>query len=123
MNEQLYGHFVRQNLNRSARSLSEPVVNRLAKVRQNALECQKASPRRAALATVSGRIDYDEAPRHITRFVAVLLVSLSCAAYWQAQEYIAGLEEVDTAILTDELPLDALVDKGFDAWRRSAAER
>jgi len=51
--------------------------------------------------------------------VAALLGGLS---YWHSQQYIAGLAHVDSAILTDDMPLGAIVDNGFDAWLRDAAE-
>lgn len=123
MNEPHVIHVVRQNLNRSARILPVGVVTRLVKARDNALAHQKRSVRGAMLAAVGFQLDLDDLPRQLGAFVAVLLLALACVSYWHGQEYIAGLEEVDSAILTDDLPLGAFVDTGFDAWLRSSAER
>jgi hypothetical protein len=53
-----------------------------------------------------------------------MMVVLSLgAAYWHASEYIGELEDLDSAILTDEMPMDVITDKGFDAWLKSSAAR
>ncbi len=35
---------------------------------------------------------------------------------WQADEQMNELEDVDSALLADDLPLDAYTDQGFAAW-------
>ena len=35
---------------------------------------------------------------------------------WQQTQRVAEVEEIDALLLTDDLPLDAFLDKGFEAW-------
>ena len=45
-----------------------------------------------------------------------LVVGLSSGMLWQADEQMNELEDVDSALLADDLPLDAYTDQGFAAW-------
>lgn len=123
MNEAHIAHLVRMNLNRSTRALPDALVKRLRQSRDNALAHQKQSVRGMLMAAIGARFELDDVPRQLASAVAVLLLSLVCVSYWHAQDYIADLEEVDSAILTDDLPLGAIVDRGFDAWLHASAER
>jgi hypothetical protein len=38
---------------------------------------------------------------------------------WHAWQQLAELEEVDTAILTSDLPIDAYLDRGFQNWLKT----
>jgi hypothetical protein len=40
---------------------------------------------------------------------------------WRAWQQVAELEEVDTAILTSDLPIDAYLDRGFQNWLKQLA--
>jgi hypothetical protein len=35
---------------------------------------------------------------------------------WQQTLRVAETEEIDSRLLTDELPIDAYLDKGFETW-------
>lgn len=58
--------------------------------------------------------------RAMTRTTALLLLTLGIA-YWHANYYIVELAEIDSAILTDDMPMDVITDKGFDTWLKSSA--
>jgi len=55
--------------------------------------------------------------------IALLVVALGVAAtsYWDSVQQAAENEEVDTALLADELPIDAYLDRGFDAWLKRSS--
>jgi hypothetical protein len=36
--------------------------------------------------------------------------------YWQSVASNGDLADVEIALLTDELPINAYLDKGFDSW-------
>ncbi len=36
--------------------------------------------------------------------------------YWQAAQQARDIEETDAAILTSDLPIEAYLDQGFQAW-------
>ncbi len=41
---------------------------------------------------------------------------------WRAWQQVVELEEVDTAILTSDLPIDAYLDRGFQNWLKHLEE-
>ena len=48
--------------------------------------------------------------------LAALLLALAGIAYWQSTGPVNDYAEIDSNLLTDELPLNAYLDKGFDSW-------
>ena len=48
--------------------------------------------------------------------VASLVLALAGVAYWQASGLNGEAADIDTSLLTDELPVNAYLDKGFDSW-------
>lgn len=53
--------------------------------------------------------------------VSVLLLALAGIAYWQSTAPVGDLAEIDTHLLTDELPINAYLDKGFDSWLKRSS--
>jgi hypothetical protein len=47
--------------------------------------------------------------------VLILLLVVGSGLLGEMQR-MAELEEVDSALLSDDLPIDAYLDQGFDAW-------
>jgi hypothetical protein len=56
--------------------------------------------------------------RHVrTAFaVAALVIGATGTYYWNAYSQAQEYEEIDSALLADELPPSAYLDKGFHAW-------
>ncbi|SAL38600.1 membrane protein [Caballeronia terrestris] len=48
--------------------------------------------------------------------VLALVIGLAGIAYWEDQERTAELADIDAAMLSDNLPLDAYLDHGFNAY-------
>jgi hypothetical protein len=48
--------------------------------------------------------------------VAALVLALVGVAYWQVSAPVNDIADIDTNLLTDELPVNAYLDKGFDSW-------
>ena len=49
--------------------------------------------------------------------LAVLILGLAGIVYWQSGSGNGGeLADLDARLLTDDLPIDAYLDKGFDSW-------
>jgi hypothetical protein len=43
---------------------------------------------------------------------------------WQQSQRIAELEEIDSQVVTDDLPIDAYLDRGFQNWlKKRVAEQ
>ena len=53
--------------------------------------------------------------------VAALVVAMAGVIYWQSMGPANELAEIDTGLLTDELPLNAYLDKGFDSWLKRSS--
>lgn len=48
--------------------------------------------------------------------VLALAIALAGVAYWEDQERKAELADIDAAMMSDSLPLDAYLDHGFNAY-------
>jgi len=57
--------------------------------------------------------------------VALLVAGLAGIYAWQQNQTLAEIEEIDALLLTDELPLDAYLDRGFQDWlkKRGGGEK
>ena len=117
MNEQDFQHRIRQHLNVSARNVSPPVTDRLLQARQRALSRQKQTVRKLSLAGLGQTLSEHILPHGRTTLAMILVILLALGSgllgEWQ---HVADLEEVDSALLADDLPIDAYLDRGFDAW-------
>lgn len=121
MNEAHFAFQVRQHLNRGTHRLEQSTLDRLAAARANALAHQKVASHESVLAGIGHYFDFNPArPRRLLATFAIL-VGLLFAAYWHAQVHIAELEEVDSELLSDDLPINAYLDKGFDTWMKRSA--
>lgn len=113
--------FVKHHLDSSLGTINREQRERLKSARAMALSRQTRRSE-VRLASLAGALHIDLiGQRALVRIAALIIFSIG-GAYLHAQTYISGLEEVDSAILTDEMPMDVITDKGFDAWLRSSAE-
>lgn len=121
MNEQHLGFKVRQYLNQGL-ALEGDKLARLERAREAALERQRSPLPGPALAWAGNFVLRVGGPGSILSRViipmAILILGLIAIHQWQQSQVAAEIEEIDTAMLTGDLPLDAYLDKGFDAWLR-----
>jgi len=55
---------------------------------------------------------------------AVLIVAVAGIYNWQEKQRLAEIVELDSQLLTDDLPIDAYLDRGFENWlKKRAAEQ
>ncbi len=134
MNELDFGRKVRQALNEGVRTdagLSPRVAERLRAARERALEARRPELRAqpahevagVALGSALGRLGgLGGLSLRVLLPVAVVAAGLFGIYAWQQEQRAADVEEIDARLLTDDLPLDAYLDKGFEAWlkKRSA---
>jgi hypothetical protein len=52
----------------------------------------------------------------------MLVLGLLASNQWYQSQLQAEIIEIDTEVLTGELPLDAYLDRGFDAWLKRSSE-
>lgn len=120
---------IRRALEESVADLPQPTLERLALARRAALQRKKPEPAQAfvlvpAMAGAPGislGSERGPASRRPGRFallwpVLALIVSLSAIAYWEDQQRLAETADIDAAMLSDELPLNAYLDHGFNAY-------
>ena len=118
MNELQFGNKIRQALNEGAH-LDANALERLRAARERALARQRME-RSASLGwadNVSGRLGgVSGISIRLLLPLLVVAVSLFTIRNWQQTQRVAEVEEIDASLLTGDLPLDAYLDKGFEAW-------
>jgi hypothetical protein len=125
---------VRRALDENAASISPATVDRLVVARRAALARKKPEPvtvtapvfvpAMAGAGDAGGMPQVELPPRRRSRFgrfalawpLAALVVSLVAIAYWEDQQRTAELADIDAAMLSDDLPLNAYLDHGFNAY-------
>ncbi len=130
MNEQQFANRIRQALNHGI-SLDARIVARLRAAREMALEWRRVAAfgrRESALDLASVTTD-----GALVRFggfslryilPTLLMIAGVIVVYSRQQEQrAADVEELDAQLLTDDLPIDAYLDRGFEAWLKKAANR
>jgi hypothetical protein len=125
MNEVQFAYKVRQHLNRGLHELRPETISRLAAARQRALERQKVRVNQSVLAGAGGFFQYHFDNYRLKQIVLslVLLVGVVFSTFWLADQRVKELGAIDSALLTNELPLGAFTDKGFDTWlKRGSSE-
>jgi hypothetical protein len=55
--------------------------------------------------------------------LALLVAGVTGIYAWQQNQAQVEIEEIDTLLLADELPLDAYLDRGFQDWLKKRAEQ
>ena len=126
MKEQQIAYRIRRHLDAAA-PLDGRVLERLRAAREDALAHQRVLTPAAVFALAGDAADYFYRPlRHMSQWAqlafALLLLAAAAAAInqWQLAQQADDIEEVDAAILTGDLPFNAYLDKGFDAWLSKA---
>jgi hypothetical protein len=126
MNEMQFGNKVRQVLNRGLK-VDARIAERLKAARELALARQRPEPA-PALAWADNVVGRFGGWSGLLLYVAVplgfLLAGIAAAYHWQQNTIIAELAEIDAQLLTDDLPIDAYLDRGFQSWlKKHAAEQ
>ncbi len=119
MNEQQIAYRIKQLLNRGL-DLDAGKLARLKAAREAALVRQRVESRVPAWAWADNVIGKSGGPfalfPRLLLPMAVLILGLIAINQWRDTLVAAEIEEIDAAVLTGDLPLDAYLDKGFDAW-------
>jgi hypothetical protein len=125
MNESELGRRIRDHLNLGLRHLDREVLRRLEDARRSALGALEAQPAHAPAWQWAGGPHGGGGGQTVVRrwlWLAMFVALLGGALYWQQQMTLQE-EDVDAALLADELPLDAYLDHGFQAWLERASQR
>ena len=125
MNEQQIAYRIKQLLNRGL-DLDAGKLARLKAAREAALVRQRVGSRVRVWAWADNVIGKSGGPSALIPRVllptAVLILGLIAINQWRDSQLAAEIEEIDTAVLTSDLPIDAYLDKGFDAWLKRSSQ-
>lgn len=120
MNEERYGYRVRQTLNHGLKDVPPAAARRLEAARHLVLSCQKQAVPELAIvgAGLRGTTSGPQANPRLKQVLAVvaLLVGMWISFYWHSTQYVSELEEIDSALLTDDLPPDVFLDNDIFKW-------
>jgi hypothetical protein len=115
MNEMQFGHRIRQILNQGI-NVEPDIAQRLAQARNRALERHRAEPAAVWADNVTGGISWAGIALRVLLPLAMLIAFAGALYTWQQNQRAAEIEEVDALLLTDDLPIDAYLDRGFQNW-------
>jgi hypothetical protein len=123
MNEMQFGNKLRQLLNQGLR-LNGGIEQRLRAAREQALARQRPEPAPvvAWADNVLGRLGgWSGLSLRLLVPLAMLLVAFAALYTWQQNQRADELAEIDAQLLTDDLPIDAFLDRGFQHWLKKRA--
>lgn len=124
MKEHELGYKVRHVLDSGTSRLPPKVEDRLFEARQKALDGHRVAGSLLSLPGIGHMAADLFMPRMRTLVAAMgLLVGATGVYYWNMVQEAADLEEVDSALLSDELPINAYLDRGFDAWLKTSEQQ
>ena len=119
MREERYGFRVRQALNHGLKDLAPSTSRRLEAARHLALSKQKQlAPGLAVAGHGSISLRFGSSTPYLKQLLAILalLLGMWISFYWHSTQYITELEEVDSALLADDIPPEAFMDNDFLEW-------
>jgi hypothetical protein len=118
MNDLHFASRVKQHLNRSLVEIDNDTLARLRTAREAALAVQKKPAAAPLLATAGHALRFQLEGRGVRFSLAALALAFAAALFvhWQSDRTLAELSEFDSTLLSDIVPVEALVDKGFEEW-------
>ena len=132
MNEHQFANKIRQALNEGTRMggpLGARVAERLRAARERALarRAQSGPAHEAAFAwaghMVGGFGGFGGFSLRVLMPTALLVAGLVAIYSLQTDQRAADVEELDALLLTDDLPIDAYLDRGFETWLKKVSSR
>lgn len=125
MNELDLGRKIARHLEQGANQLKQGTLYRLQAARNAALQKYHAEPAfgLAGEGLAASRLRHSQL--RSVRFLlplALVLLSLGGIVYWQTAKHSNDIEEIDAHLLTDDLPINAYLDKDFDAWLKRSVQ-
>lgn len=126
MNEKQFGFRIKQALDRGA-SLDGATAGRLKAARLQALEKYRSPAPELVYATHKGTMGnlFDNGHSTAARILLPLLmlvIGLYASNLWYQAQLQEEIIEIDTEVLTGDLPIDAYLDKGFHAWLKRSSD-
>ena len=125
MNESQFGNKLRHLLNQRL-ELDAGRLQKLRAARELALRHQRPEPAPglAWADNVVGSLGgWTGVSLRVIAPLLALAISVAAVYTWQQKQQLAEVEEIDALLLTDDLPIDALLDRNFQNWLKRRAEQ
>lgn len=110
---------LRQALNETVERLPNEVLIGLKKNRQVALEAFRTRQERQN-SSFSHTLVLAAYPLRLVAITMALSLGLVGTYYWDKFEQASEYEEIDSALLSDDLPPEIYTDTGFHSWLESS---
>ena len=126
MNELHFARRIRQHLDQSTQ-LERATADKLRSARELALSRQRPEP--APVVAWADNVfgngwGWAGLSARVILPAAALIVAVAGIYNWQEKQRLAEIVEIDSQLLTDDLPIDAYLDRGFENWlKKRAAEQ
>ena len=127
MNEIKFANKIRQALNEGAR-VDSRIAERLRAAREQALAMRKperaptlAWARSTAVGVIGGFGGLGGFSFRLLLPTALLVAGLIAIYSTQQAQRAADIEELDAQLLTDDLPIDAYLDRAFETWLKKVS--
>ena len=115
-----------RHLNRGTDQLDRTTQDRLLAARKVALSHHREKPVPAWSMAWAGNVlsRFTEHRVFGVRYLlpaAVLVLGLIGIVYWENMPVSNDIAEIDVGLLTDDLPINAYLDRGFDSWLKRSS--
>ena len=127
MNEQELAKKIVQHLDQGLGHIRQGTLYKLQSARMAALDRYRKVPQPVfGLAWAGDAAFRLSHSRHFNArnglALGLLLLSLVGVTYWQLAIQSSDIAEIDASLLTSELPINAYLDSGFEAWLKRSSQ-
>lgn len=122
MNEKDFAAKVARTLNWGLTRIEDDKLARLRTARAKAMEAYREPITIAGLVTISGpspSTKYDLIQKPLIWLPMLVLIAMLAGANW-FKDPNADIGDLDAALLTGELPINAFLDKDLDSWLKGS---
>ena len=125
MNEQELARQIVQHLDRGLGEIKQGTLYQLQTARQTALNGYREGAQPAYVPAWAGNIAFRVSHNRFFNLrnllaAGLLVLGMVGVTYWQVQSN--DIAEIDASLLSGELPIDAYLDSGFEAWLKRSSQ-
>ena len=120
--EHQFAYRVKQTLNESIEKLDQDALVRLKDSRHASMLRQRNAATALSLAGFPRNITIGGYPLRLVVMVMAVSLGVIGTYYWDQFDQAAENEEIDSALLADELPPEIYSDSGFHRWLERSSQ-
>jgi len=127
MNEQELAKKIVQHLDQGLGHIKQGTLYKLQSARIAALDRYRKAPQPVLGLAWGGDVAFRLShSRHFNArnmlALGLVLLSLIGVTYWQLAMQSSDIAEIDASLLASELPINAYLDSGFEAWLKRSSQ-